>query len=99
MKIRIGENRYVTSNMTGLATISNVKPEPSTGSILIDIDNQYPVPGPLSLKIPQIFSSPTIFVMIDGSIYKNAVTMMKGYTYVNLFIPAGKHEVTVSGIG
>jgi len=32
---------------------------------LIDINNQYPVPGPLTLKIPQIFSSssPTIFVM------------------------------------
>jgi hypothetical protein len=99
MKIRIGENRYVTSNMTGLATISNIKADPSTGSILIDIDNQYPVPGPLSLKIPQIFSSPTIFVMVDGTLYKNAVTMTKGYTYVNLIIPAGKHEVTVSGIG
>ena len=99
MKIKIGENRYVTSNMTGLATISNIKADPSTGSILIDIDNQYPVPGPLSLKIPQIFSSPTIFVMVDGTLYKNAVTMMKGYTYVNLIIPAGKHEVTVSGIG
>jgi hypothetical protein len=99
MKIRLGENRYITSNMTGLATISNVKADPSTGSILIDIDNQYPVPGPLSLKIPRIFSSPTIFVMVDGSLYKNAVTTMKGYTYVNLFIPAGKHQVTVSGIG
>lgn len=99
MKIKIGENRYVTSNMTGLATISNIKADPSTGSIFIDIYNQYPVPGPLSLKIPQIFSSPTIFVMVDGTLYKNAVNIMKGYTYVNLIIPAGKHEVTVSGIG
>jgi hypothetical protein len=99
MKIKIGENRYITSNMTGLATISNIKADPSTGSILIDIYNQYPVPGPLTLKIPQIFSSPTIFVMMDGTLYRNAVTMMKGYTYVDLSIPAGKHEVTVSGIG
>jgi hypothetical protein len=37
--------------------------------------------------------------MVDGTLYKNAVTMMKGYTYVNLIILAGKHEVTVSGIG
>jgi hypothetical protein len=96
MKIRIGENRYVTSNMTGLATISNIKADPSSESILIDIDNQYLVPGPLSLKIPQIFSSPTIFVMVDGTLYKNAVTMTKGYTYVDLIIPADKHEVTVS---
>jgi hypothetical protein len=99
MKIKIGENRYITSNMTGLATISNIKADPSTGSILIDINNQYPVPGPLTLKIPQIFSSPTIFVRMDGTLYKNAVTVMKGYTYVDLSIPAGKHEVTVSGIG
>jgi hypothetical protein len=99
MKIKLGENRYITSNMTGLATISNIKADPSTGSILIDINNQYPVPGPLTLKIPQIFSSPTIFVMMDGTLYKNAVTVMKGYTYVDLIIPAGKHEVTVSGIG
>lgn len=99
MKIKIGENRYITSNMTGLATISNIKADPSTGSILIDINNQYPVPGPLTLKIPQIFSSPTIFVMMDGTLYKNAVTTMKGNTYVDLSIPAGKHEVSVSGIG
>ncbi len=99
MKIKIGENRFITSNMTGLATISNINADPSTGSILIDIDNQYPVPGPLTLKIPQTFSSPTIFVTMDGTLYKNAVTMMKGDTYVDLIIPAGKHEVTVSGIG
>ena len=99
MKIKIGENRYITSNMTGLATISNIKADPSTGSILINIYNQYPVPGPLRLKILQIFSSPTIFVMMDGTLYRNAVTMMKGYTYVDLNIPAGKHEVSVSGIG
>ena len=99
MKIKIGEDRYITSNMTALATISNIKADPSTGTILINIDNQYPVPGPLTLKIPQIFSSPTIFVMMDGTLYRNAVTMMKGYTYVDLIIPAGKHEVTISGIG
>ncbi|MFZ0514310.1 MAG: hypothetical protein WAM14_22090 [Candidatus Nitrosopolaris sp.] len=86
-------------NMTGLATISNIKADPSTGSILINIYNQYPVPGPLRLKIPQIFNRPPIFVMVDGTLYRNAVTMMKGYTYVDLNIPAGKHEVTVSGIG
>lgn len=99
MKIKIGEDRYITSNMTALATISNIKADPSTGTILINIDNQYPVPGPLTLKIPQIFSSPTIFVMMDGTLYRNAVTMTKGYTYVDLIIPAGKHEVTISGIG
>jgi hypothetical protein len=99
MKIKIGENRYITSNMTGLATISNIKADHSTGSILIDINNQYPVPGPLTLKIPQIFSGPTIFVTMDGTLYKKAATMMKGYTYVELIISAGKHEVTVSGIG
>jgi hypothetical protein len=99
MKIKIGENKYITSNMTGLATISSIKADPSTGSILIDIDNQYPVPGPLTLKIPQIFSGPTIFVMIDGTLYKNALTTLKGYTYVELNVPAGKHEVTVSGVG
>ena len=99
MKIKIGEDRYITSNMTALATISNIKADPSTGSILINIYNQYPVPGPLRLKIPQIFSSPTIFVTMDGTLYRNAVTMMKGYTYVDLNIPAGRHEVSVSGIG
>jgi hypothetical protein len=99
MKIKMGENRYITSNMTGLATISNIKADPSTGSILIDIYNQYPVPGPLSLKIPQIFSSPTIFVMMDGTLYRNAVNMKHGYTYVDLYIPAGRHQITVSGIG
>ena len=99
MKINIGQNRYITSNMTGLATISNIKTDPSTGSILVNIYNQYPVPGPFRLKIPQTFSSPTIFVTMDGTLYRNAVTMMKGYTYVDLNIPAGKHEVSVSGIG
>ena len=84
MKIKIGENRYITSDK--LATISKIKADPFTGSILIDINNQYPVPGPLTLKIPQNFSSPTIFAM------------MKGYTHVDLSIPAGKHEVTVSGL-
>jgi hypothetical protein len=98
MKIKIGENRYITSNMTGLATISNIKADPSTGSILIDMYNQYPVPGPLRLKIPQIFSSPTIFATMDGTLYRNAVTMMKGYTIVDLNVPAGKHEISVSGI-
>jgi len=99
MKIKIGENKYITFNMTGLATISNIKADPSTGSILIDIYNQYPVPGPLSLKIPQIFSSPTIFVMMDGTLYRNAVNMRHGYTYVDLYVPAGRHHVSVSGIG
>lgn len=98
MKINIGENRYITSNMTGLATIDNIKADPSTGSVLININNQYPVPGPLRLKIPQIFNTPTIFVMMDGNLYRNAVTLAKGYTYIDLNIPAGKHEVTISGI-
>jgi hypothetical protein len=98
MKINIGGSRYITSNMTGLATIDNIKSDPSTGSILISINNQYPVPGPLRLKIPQTFNTPTIFVMIDGSLYRNAVTLAKGYTYVDLNIPAGKHQVSISGI-
>jgi hypothetical protein len=98
MKINIGENRYITSNMTGLATIDNIKADPSTGSVLISINNQYPVPGPLRLKIPQISNTPTIFVMMDGTFYRNAVTLAKGYTYIDLNIPAGKHEVTISGI-
>jgi hypothetical protein len=99
IKIKLGENRYITANMTGLATITNVKADPSTGSISINIYNQYPVPGPLNLKIPRIFSSPTIFVTVDGTLYRNSVTMVKGYTYVDLDIPAGKHIVNVSGIG
>ena len=100
MKIKIGEEQvYYIQYDCPFATISNIKADPSTGTILINIDNQYPVPGPLTLKIPQIFSSPTIFVMMDGTLYRNAVTMMKGYTYVDLIIPAGKHEVTISGIG
>jgi hypothetical protein len=99
IKIKLGDNRYITANMTGLATITNVKADPSTGSISINIYNQYPVPGPLSLKIPSIFNSPTIFVTVDGTLYRNSVTMMKGYTYVDLNIPAGKHIVNVSGIG
>lgn len=98
IKIKLGDNRYITANMTGLATITNVKADPSTGSISINIYNQYPVPGPLSLKIPCIFSSPTIFVTVDGTLYRNSVTMMKGYIYVDLNIPAGKHIVNVSGI-
>ncbi len=98
MKIDIGENRYITSNMTGLATIDNIKADPSTGSVLININNQYPVPGPLRLKIPQVFNTPTIFVMMDGTFYRNAVTIAKGYTYIDLNIPAGKHEVTINGI-
>ncbi len=99
MKIKLAENKYITSNMTGLATISNIRTDPSTGSILIDLDNQYPVPGPLTLKIPQIFGSPTIFVMMDGSLYRNAINIKHGCTYVDLFIPAGRHQITVSGIG
>lgn len=99
MKIKIGQNKYITSNMTGLATIRNIKADPSTGTLLINIYNQYPVPGPFRMKIPQIFSSPTIFVMVDGTLSRNTVTMMKGYTYVDLNIPAGKHEISVSGIG
>ena len=99
IKIKLGDNRYITANMTGLATITNVKAEPSTGSISINIYNQYPVPGPLNLKIPRIFSSPTIFVTVDGTLYRNSVSMMKGYTFVDLNIPAGKHIVNVSGIG
>jgi len=99
IKIKLGDNRYITANMTGLATITNVKADPSTGSISINIYNQYPVPGPLSLKIPSIFNSPTIFVTVDGTLYRNSVTIMKGYTYVDLNIPAGKHIVNVSGIG
>jgi hypothetical protein len=98
IKIKLGDNRYITANMTGLATITNVKADPSTGSISINIYNQYPLPGPLSLKIPRIFSSPTIFVTVDGTLYTNSVTMMKGYIYVDLNIPAGKHIVNVSGI-
>ncbi|PWU82766.1 MAG: hypothetical protein DLM72_00090 [Candidatus Nitrosopolaris wilkensis] len=98
MKINIGENRYITSNMTGLATIDNIKADPSTGTVLININNQYLVPGPLRLKIPQISSTPTIFVAIDGNLNRNAVTLEKGYTYIELNIPAGKHQVSISGI-
>lgn len=99
IKIKLGDNRYITANMTGLATITNIKADASTGSISINIYNQYPVPGPLSLKIPRIFNSPTIFVTIDGTLYRNSVTMMNGYTHVDLNIPTGKHIVNVSGIG
>jgi hypothetical protein len=98
MKINIGENRYITSNMTGLATIDDIKADPSTGSVIVNINNQYPVPGPLRLKIPQIVNSPTIFVMVDENLDRNAVMLLKGYIYVDLNIPAGKHEVTISGI-
>jgi hypothetical protein len=50
-------------------------------------------------KKARTFSSPTIFVTVDGTLYRNSVTMMKGYTYLDLNIPTGKHIVNVSGIG
>ena len=98
MRINIGENRYILSNMTGLATINNVKADPSTGSIRIYMNNQYPVPGPLILKIPQLIGASTVFVTMDGTLYKNAVTNSKGFTLVNLMVPGGKHEIDVNGI-
>ncbi|HEY7078273.1 MAG TPA: hypothetical protein VH500_01145 [Nitrososphaeraceae archaeon] len=98
IKIKIGQNRYITSNITGLATIKDIKADPSTGTIVIHIDNQYPVPGPLRLIIPQKLNTPMIFVTMDGIVNRNAVATTKGYTYVDLNIPMGKHRVSVSGI-
>lgn len=98
MRINIGENRYILSNMTGLATIDNIKADPSAGSIKIYMNNQYPVPGPLILRIPQLISASTVFVTMDGTLYKNAVTTSKGFTFVDLNVPQGKHEIDVNGI-
>ncbi len=98
MRINIGENRYILSNMTGLATIDNIKADPSTGSIKIYMNNQYPVPGPLILRIPQVIGGSTIFVTMDGTLYKHAVTTSNGFTLVDLNVPGGKHEINVNGI-
>ncbi|HET7147664.1 MAG TPA: hypothetical protein VFI73_04115, partial [Candidatus Nitrosopolaris sp.] len=76
--------------------IDNIKADPSTGTVIININNQYPVPGPLRLQIPQI--SKTVFVMVDGALDRKAVTLTNGYTYINLDIPSGKHEISISGI-
>lgn len=98
MRLSIGENRYILSNMTGLATIDNIKADPSTGSFKIYMNNQYPVPGPLILKIPQLIGASTVFVTMDGTLYKNAVTNSKGFTLVYLIVPGGKHVINVNGI-
>jgi hypothetical protein len=98
MKINIGQNRYIISNMTSLATIENIKADPSSGTIKIYMNNQYPVPGPLILKIPQLTGASTIFVTMDGTLYRDAVATSKGFALVDLNVPGGKHEIDVNGI-
>jgi len=98
MMLNIGNNRYIIANMTGLATIDNIKPDPSTGTVKIYMNNEYPVPGPLRLKIPQWIGGSTIFVTMDGTLFKQAVTTSNGFTLVDLNVPGGKHVISINGI-
>jgi len=91
MKINISENRYNISNMTGLATIDNIKADPTTGSIKISMDKQFPAPGPLTLRIPELKGPSMIFVTIDEVLQKHAVTNSNWFALVDLNVSSGKH--------
>ena len=50
MKIKIGEDRYITSNMTALATISNIKADPSTRNYFNKHRQSIPCTWPINIE-------------------------------------------------
>lgn len=94
-----GDGNYVTYDMESVSKVSSMRYDSSTDSLMFGIKPYIPGGGPLSLKFAQAYQNQTVAVFMDSQLQKDATVMMDGKTvHLNMFIPAGDHEVQVQGI-
>jgi hypothetical protein len=77
--------------------IDSVKYDNKTNEIKINVNNLYPVLGPLFLQLNPLQIGP-LDILMDNQAHKAQIINNNGASKLELFIPQGKHEINIKGI-
>jgi hypothetical protein len=95
--IHLNQNKTFGYKFSGFMEINSVKYDNKTNEIKINVNNLYPVLGPLSLQLIPLQTSP-LDILIDSQSYKSQIFNNNSVSKIDLFIPQGKHEINIKGI-
>lgn len=97
--ISTGDGGFIPYGLQTVSKISSLKYDNATDSITFGI-TPYPVGGTnAKLTLPQLSQNQTVTVLLDGEVYDGADVQLDGKTvYIDMFVPAGEHQVQVQGV-
>ena len=95
--IHLNQNKTFGYKFSGFMEIDSVKYDNKTNEIKINANNLYPVLGPLFLQINPLQIGP-LDILMDNQANKSQIVNDNGVSKIELFIPQGKHEITLKGI-
>lgn len=96
--ISTGDGGFIPYTMQTVSKISSLKYDNATDSITFGIMPYNPAGGKAELWIPQLSQNQTVAVMLDGEPSDAQVRMDGKTVYVDMFVPAGPHQVQVQGV-
>ena len=97
--LKIGNNRFLTYDIIGAASISNLRYDNSTASIVFGVNHYNPQGGHLDFKIPYMENFTHLSILLDNNKYDNYDIRSDNKTiYLKIFIPPKYHEVRLVGL-
>ena len=94
--INLNSGKTLGYKFSGFMTIDSIVYDYSTNQFRLSVNNVYPPPATLSLQFMSMQKSP-LFVLLDGKKYKSKILNNNITINIDLFIPQGKHEISIQG--
>jgi hypothetical protein len=95
--IKLNSTKTLGYKFSGLMEINTLKYDNKTDELKLEVNNIYPIPAGLSLKLTPEQKNP-IDIKIDGLDSDSKISNGKETSEIELFIPQGKHEINIHGI-
>ena len=95
--INLNSNKTLGYKFSGFMEINSLKYDSKSDQFKIEANNVYPISAVLSLKLSPEQKNP-LSIKIDSHDYNSKIINSNATSKIELFIPQGKHEISIQGI-
>ncbi|MER5175091.1 MAG: hypothetical protein ABJB76_08050 [Candidatus Nitrosocosmicus sp.] len=95
--INLNSNKTLGYKFSGFMEINSLKYDNKSAQFKIEANNVYPISAALSLKLSPEQKNP-LSIKIDSHDYNSKIINSNETSKIELFIPQGKHEISIQGI-